>query len=81
MKIRHQSLILLFALLVQPSLAFAQDLEWDIGLSANRTVIKAQGVKAGSQDSPTILYVAGLSGESESSSKLRSVLSAYAQLD
>jgi unsaturated rhamnogalacturonyl hydrolase len=81
MKIKLQSFILCFVLLVQASPAISQDLEWDIGLSTIRTVIKASGVKAATQGAPTILYVAGLNGESDSSSRLRSVLSSYAQIN
>lgn len=59
----------------------AQIVEWDVGLSSQRTVIRAQGVQARTQAAPTILYLAGLAGENESSDRLRSILNTYSQLD
>lgn len=58
----------------------AQDLEWDVGLSANRTVIHARGIRASSQPAPTVLYLAGLNGETVESERVRSIFSAYSQL-
>lgn len=81
MKIRipHASLLLL--LLLHISVAAAQDIEWDVGLSSQRTVIRAQGISAGSETAPTVLYLAGLSGETDSTDRLRTMANAYSQFD
>ncbi len=58
-----------------------QALEWNVGLSATRTVIRAQGIQAGTQSAPTVLYLAGLEGEADSSELVRAVLNSYSQLE
>ena len=78
-KIHYASFCLL--LLLQTSVAAAQDLQLAVGLSSNRTVIRAQGVSAGFQSAPTVLYLAGLNGAADSTAQLRSILLAYSQLD
>jgi unsaturated rhamnogalacturonyl hydrolase len=76
-----QFIQLALLLLLQTSIAVAQELEWEVGLSSNRTVIRAQGIRANTPAAPTILYLAGLAGAGEASGRLRSILNAYAQLD
>lgn len=81
MKNRIQFGSLFFVLVLQNSLAVSQDLEWEVGLSSNRTVIRAQGITTGSQPAPTVLYLAGLAGETDASDRVRSILISYSQLD
>ena len=81
MKNRIQFGSLFLVLLLQNSLAASQDLEWEVGLSSNRTVIRAQGITTGSRPAPTVLYLAGLAGETDTSDRVRSILNSYSQLD
>lgn len=71
----------LISLCLQPIASVAQVLEWEVGLTADRNVIHAQGVAASSQPARTVLYLAGMQGESASSGQLRSMLAQYAQLE
>lgn len=68
-------------LMLQASLLVAQDRQWDVGLSSNRTVIEAFGVEANTPVAPTILYLAGLDGAAEHSGELRSLLNSYSQVE
>ena len=55
----------------------AQEVEWQLGLSAQRSVISALGILASSEDAPTILYLAGLNGPSEASGRVRALVSEF----
>lgn len=81
MRIRIQFTKLILLLLLPTSVAVAQDLAWEVGLSSNRNVIRARGITANTQAAPTILYLAGLAGEAEASGRVRSILNAYSQLN
>jgi unsaturated rhamnogalacturonyl hydrolase len=81
MKKRLYPAILFIALLTQPLSVLAQNLEWDVGLGSKRSLINAQGVAAGVQGAPTVLYLAGLMGESDSSDRVRTLLNTYSQME
>lgn len=76
--VRCVSLLLLLCCMLP--LAAAQEQVWDVGLSTQRSVIRAQGVSAGAAGLPTVLYLAGLSGADVASARVSSLLSTYAQL-
>jgi len=69
---------LLLTTLVNPGTA--QELEWAVGLSSNRNLIRAQGIQAGAQPAATVLYVAGLTGNTPAGEAVRAVIGSYAQL-
>ena len=62
------------------SLATAQELVWQVGLSSQRTVIEAIGVNAGEPNARTIVYLGGLAGTSPASALIRNLHIDYAQL-
>ena len=68
---------LLLTTLVNPGTA--QELEWAVGLSSNRNLIRAQGIQAGAQPAATVLYVAGLRGNTPAGEAVRAVFNSYAQ--
>ena len=78
---KYFALTFLASVLLQPLLVSAQIIDWEIGLAADRTVIRAQGISASAHPAPTILYVAGLSGASRATDQLQSLLQRYAELE
>ncbi|NKB33838.1 MAG: hypothetical protein GKR91_12135 [Pseudomonadales bacterium] len=60
------------------SSVIAEEVNWEIGLTADREVISAQGV-INNLSAATILYLAGLDGDSSATSNLNALLSNYAQ--
>ncbi|MDA1371677.1 MAG: glycoside hydrolase family 88 protein [Proteobacteria bacterium] len=74
-------LTFLSSLLLQPLFVSAQIFDWEVGLTADRTVIRAQRIGATAQPAPTILYLAGLNGASGAADQLQSLLQRYAQLE
>lgn len=68
-------------LMLQTSLITAQDMQWEIGLSSNRTAIEAFGVEANTRAAATVLYLAGLDGATGHSLALRSLLNSYSQVE
>lgn len=75
---RHPLLVLV--LCVAATLTTAQELVWEVGLSAQRTVIEAFGVSAGVPNARTVVYLGGLSGTSAASTLIRNLHADYAQL-
>lgn len=55
-------LAIIFLLMLQALSGSAQIIEWDVGLSSDRNVIAALGVKSADNSAPTIMVVAGLEG-------------------
>ncbi len=72
--------LLVLVLCFPASLATAQEIVWEIGLSAQRTVIEAYGVSAGLPNARTVVYLGGLSGASPSAALIRTLHEDYAQL-
>ena len=72
--------LLVLVLCFPASLATAQELVWEIGLSAQRTVIEAYGVSAGLPNARTVVYLGGLSGASPAAALIRTLHEEYAQL-
>jgi unsaturated rhamnogalacturonyl hydrolase len=73
--------VLVLILFLTGPLVSAQEQSWEVGLSASRTVIQAQGLSAGTPSAPTILYLSGLAGESTAATLIRALHYDYAQLD
>ena len=65
--------LLVLVLCFPASLASAQETVWDIGLSAQRTVIEAYGVNAGVPNARTVVYLGGLSGASPAAALIRTL--------
>ncbi len=63
------------------STAVTQIIEWEVGLTSNRALIRARGVSAAVQAAPTILYLAGLTGNTGFSDELESILENYARTE
>jgi unsaturated rhamnogalacturonyl hydrolase len=61
--------------------ACAQLEEWDVGLSSQRFLIRAQGVSAADADAPTVLLIGGLSGPDGARSEIAATVEQYSQLD
>ena len=72
--------LLILVLCFPASLASAQETVWEIGLSAQRTVIDAYGVNAGVPNARTVVYLGGLSGASPAAALIRTLQEDYAQL-
>ena len=58
--------------------SFGEEISWDIGLTSDREVISARGILK-KNDSPTILYLAGLTGPSKSAPSIESLFEDYAR--
>jgi unsaturated rhamnogalacturonyl hydrolase len=56
----------------------AAEISWDVGLTAQRNLISAHGVIQ-DENAPTILYLTGLEGPSQYSTRLNSLLESYGQ--
>lgn len=74
----HSLLVLMLCFPASP--ATAQELVWEIGLSAQRTVVEAYGVSAGLPNARTVVYLGGLSGASPAAALIRTLHEDYAQL-
>lgn len=61
------------------SIANSAEVSWDVGLTANRELISAQGV-INNYSAATILYLAGLDESSSSTSSLNQLVADFAQI-
>ena len=57
--------------------SFGEEISWDVGLTSDREVISAKGILK-KNDSPTILYLAGLTGPNESAPSIETLFEDYA---
>ncbi len=69
---------LLSVLLLVAVYSFGEEISWDVGLTSDREVISAKGFFT-RNDSPTILYLSGLSGPSESGPSIDTLFEDYAR--
>ena len=63
------------------SIALAEILEWEVGLTTERSVIRAQGTSAYTKTAPTILYIAGLDGQENFARQFHDLLQAYSRIE
>ncbi len=77
-----QNLLLMAALLSIGQIAstFAQDMDWEVGLSSSRSLIKAQGFNTTENSSARILYLAGLDGPDDSTEQAQVLMQQYSRL-
>ena len=69
---------LLSSLLLISIYSFGEEVSWDVGLTSDRAVISAKGILK-NNDSPTILYLAGLTGLSRSAPSIDTLFEDYAR--
>ena len=69
---------LLSSLLLITFYSFGEEISWDVGLTSDREVISAKGILK-KNDSPTILYLAGLTGPNESAPSIEALFEDYAR--
>ena len=64
------------SLLLIPIYSFCEEISWDVGLTSDRELISAKGILK-KIDAPTILYLAGLMGPSQSAPSINTLFEDY----
>mgnify|MGYP003322367063 CR=1 FL=1 len=64
------------SLLLIPIYSFCEEISWDVGLTSDRELISAKGILK-KIDAPTILYLAGLTGPSQSALSINTLFEDY----
>ena len=77
---RFNYIVQLLLILLPLDVTNAQIQKWNVGLSTDRALITAKGISGNNESAPTVIYIAGLNGDPESSDAVLNLFNAYSRI-